>query len=238
MAKSALEQYMVASALPISLFGSNRALASERQSLAASAQSMQDDVLALAQAGDEDAFSKLYMQYKRRVISTCMQMVHNFSQTEDLTQETFLQVHLKLNTFRGDSAFATWLHRIAVNIVLMYLRKRALPVVSLDELTTNVPGEHFGRDLGTRDLTQTGVIDRLAIDRAVVHLAPGYRRIFLLHDVHGFQHSEIASMLDCTPGCSKSQLHKARRSLRCALSSRSPADHSLNRDATSKLTAN
>jgi RNA polymerase sigma-70 factor (ECF subfamily) len=146
-----------------------------------------------------------------------MRMVRDFPLAEDLTQETFLQVHRKLASFRGDSIFSTWLHRLAVNTVLMHLRKRALAVVSLDHLMESVPEERAGRTFGTRDLTQAGVIDRLAIERAVAAMAPGYRNVFLLHDVHGFDHGEIASLLDCSCGTTKSQLHKARRVLRGAL---------------------
>ncbi|MGA8089856.1 MAG: sigma-70 family RNA polymerase sigma factor [Terracidiphilus sp.] len=192
-------------------------MTSKRKNRATQAPSMQD-VLTRARAGDEDAFAELYQRHKKRVLCICMNMVHNFSQAEDLMQETFLQVHRKLATFRAESAFTTWLHRITVNIVLMHLRKRTLPVVSLDEMMTNVPGENVGRVVGTRDLAQAGVTDRVAIDRAALNLAPGYRSIFLLHDVEGFQHEEIAAMLDCSLGCSKSQLHKARRVLRFALS--------------------
>ena len=147
-----------------------------------------------------------------------MRMAPDRSVAEDLVQETFLQVHRKLATFRGDSVFSTWLHRLAVNTVLMYLRKHALPVVSLDYLMENVPEERAGRDFGTRDLAQAGALDRVAIDRAVTTLAPGYRSIFFLHDIQGFRHSEIASMLKCSLGNTKSQLHKARQVLRGALS--------------------
>jgi RNA polymerase sigma-70 factor (ECF subfamily) len=175
------------------------------------------DILTRAQAGDPDAFSELYLRHKKRVFSICMRMVHDSSLAEDLTQETFIQLHRKLATFRGDSAFTTWLHRMTVNIALMHLRKPVLPVVSLDHLMTAIPEEHVGRNFGTCDRRQTGVVDRVAIDRAVATLAPGYRDVFLLHDVHGFEHSEIASMQDCTLGNSKSQLHKARRALRYAL---------------------
>ena len=175
------------------------------------------DILTRAQAGDPDAFSELYLRHKKRVFSICMRMVHDSSLAEDLTQETFIQLHRKLATFRGDSAFTTWLHRMTVNIALMHLRKPVLPVVSLDHLMTAIPEEHVGRNFGTSDRRQTGVVDRVAIDRAVATLAPGYRDVFLLHDVHGFEHSEIASMQDCTLGTSKSQLHKARRALRFAL---------------------
>jgi RNA polymerase sigma-70 factor (ECF subfamily) len=179
----------------------------------------QTDAVRRAQAGDLDAFSELYARHKKHVFSICMGMVRDFSLAEDLTQETFLQVHRKLALFRGDSVFSTWLHRLAVNTVLMHLRKRVLAVVSLDQLIENVPEERAGRSFGTRDLTQAGVIDRLAIDRAVATMAPGYRNVFLLHDVHGFDHGEIASMLECSCGNTKSQLYKARRALRGAMTS-------------------
>jgi len=179
----------------------------------------QTDAVLRAQAGDRDAFAELYARHKKHVFSICMRMVRDFSLAEDLTQETFLQVHRKLALFRGDSVFSTWLHRLAVNTVLMHLRKRVLAVVSLDQLMENVPEERAGRSFGTRDLTQAGVVDRLAIDQAVASMAPGYRNVFLLHDVHGFDHSEIASMLDCSCGNTKSQLHKARRAMRDAMTS-------------------
>jgi RNA polymerase sigma-70 factor (ECF subfamily) len=99
----------------------------------------------------------------------------------------------------------------------MHLRKRVPAVVSLDHLMESSPDERVGRSFGTRDLTQAGVIDRLAIERVVATMAPGYRSIFLLHDIHGFDHGEIASMLKCSRGNTKSQLHKARRALRGAL---------------------
>lgn len=208
---------IVASTLPISLLDSNHALASKRPGLVTPDPSILSDVLTRAQAGDSEAFSKLYLQHKKRVFSICMRMVHDFSEAEDLMQETFLQVHRKLASFRGEAAFTTWLHRIAVNIVLMHLRKRVLPIVSLDYMMADIPEEHIGSGVGTRDIAQIGVVDRLAIHRATANLAPGYRSIFLLHDVHGFQHSEITSMLGCSLGNSKSQLHKARHVLRHVL---------------------
>jgi RNA polymerase sigma-70 factor (ECF subfamily) len=177
-----------------------------------------DDVLVQAQAGDPDAFTKLYLRHKKRVFSICLRMVHDSCLAEDLTQETFIQLHRKVATFRGDSLFTTWLHRMTVNIVLMRLRKRALPVVSLDHLITDRSGVDFKFSLGANDSRQVGVVDRLAINRAVATLPPGYRNIFLLHDVNGFEHREIASMEGCSLGNSKSQLHKARRALRGTLS--------------------
>jgi RNA polymerase sigma-70 factor (ECF subfamily) len=175
------------------------------------------DAVARAQDGDHEAFSEIYSRHKKRVFSICMRIVRDFALAEDLTQETFLQVHRKITSFRGDSDFTTWLHRLAVNTVLMHMRKRVLSVVSLDHLMAEVPEERAGRDFGTRDLTQAGVIDRLTIDRALSTLAPGYRLVYILHDVEGFNHGEIASMQECTCGNSKSQLHKARRALRSTL---------------------
>lgn len=178
----------------------------------------QAETVARAQAGDHEAFSDIYERHKKRVFSICMRIVRDFALAEDLSQETFLQVHRKIASFRGDSDFTTWLHRLAVNTVLMYMRKRSLPVVSLDNMMTEIQEERAARDFGTRDLSQAGVIDRLTIDRALSELAPGYRAIYILHDVEGFNHGEIASMQDCTCGNSKSQLHKARRALRTTLS--------------------
>ncbi len=175
------------------------------------------DVLTRAQAGDHHAFAQLYSLHKRRIYSLCLRMVGNVAEAEDLTQEAFLQLHRKIATFRGDSAFSTWLHRLAINVVLMHLRKKGLPVVSLDEAMEPTPEEGPGRSFGTPDLTLTGAIDRLALQRAIDNLPAGYRLIFVLHDIEGYEHNEIASMLDCSIGNSKSQLHKARLKLRDAL---------------------
>jgi RNA polymerase sigma-70 factor, ECF subfamily len=176
-------------------------------------------VLARAQAGDHHAFAQLYSLHKRRIYSLCLRMVGNIAEAEDLTQEAFLQLHRKIGTFRGDSAFSTWLHRLAINVVLMQLRKKGLSLISLDEAMEPAPEEGPGRSFGAPDLTLAGAIDRLALERAVADLPAGYRLIFILHDVEGFEHNEIAAMLDCSIGNSKSQLHKARLKLREALRS-------------------
>ena len=174
-------------------------------------------MLAQAQAGDHQAFAQLYALHKRRIYSLCLRMVGNAAEAEDLTQEAFLQLHRKIGTFRGDSAFSTWLHRMAINVVLMRLRKKGLSLISLDEAMEPAPEERPGRSFGAPDLTLTGSIDRLALERAVANLPAGYRLIFVLHDIEGYEHNEIASMLDCSIGNSKSQLHKARLKLREAL---------------------
>ena len=209
---------MATSTLPVGLLDSTRAPGSQSKRTASSTKSHADAILARAQTGDSDAFSELYSQHRTRVFAICMRMVHEFSLAEDLTQETFLQLHRKLTSFRGDSLFTTWLHRMTVNIVLMRLRKRVLAVVPLECVMAEAPCEHIMRRVGTCDRTQVGVVDRVAIERAVAALSPGYRTIYILHDVQGFRHREIAAMQSCTLGNSKSQLHKARRALRDALS--------------------
>jgi RNA polymerase sigma-70 factor, ECF subfamily len=167
-----------------------------------------------AKQGDETAFQTLYDRHKRRVYSLCLRMTANTAEAEDLTQEAFLQLYRKIGTFRGESAFSTWLHRLSVNVVLMHLRKKNLPVVSLEETTQ--PGEEDTpkKDFGTEDLSLAGSIDRLQLQKAVDDLPPGYRTIFVLHDIEGYEHNEIAGIVGCSIGNSKSQLHKARMKLR------------------------
>ena len=172
------------------------------------------EAIALAQNGDGASFEALYTMHKRRVYSLCLRMVGNTAEAEDLTQEAFLQLYRKIGTFRGESAFSTWLHRLSVNVVLMHLRKKGLPEVSLQE--TLEPAEEDGprRDIGTVDRNLAGSIDRVNLERSIENLPPGYRIIFVLHDVEGYEHNEIAGMMGCSIGNSKSQLHKARMKLR------------------------
>jgi RNA polymerase sigma-70 factor (ECF subfamily) len=142
-------------------------------------------------------------------------MMNNPADAEDLMQEAFLQLFRKIGTFRGESAFSTWLHRMTVNVVLMKLRKKTLPATSLDEVTD--PDEESGgprKDVGAPDLRLSGAVDRVNLERCVEKLPPGYRTVFMLHDVQGYEHNEIAKIMDCSVGNSKSQLHKARTRLR------------------------
>ena len=175
------------------------------------------EILSRAQAGDHQAFAQLYAIHKKHVYSLCLHMIGNVAEAEDLTQEAFLQFHRKIHTFRGESALSTWLHRLTVNVVLMRLRKKGLQTNSLDEMMEPDSDQRPGRSFGARDPVLSGAIDRLALDRAIGNLPPGYRLIFVLHDIDGFEHNEIASMLDCSIGNSKSQLHKARLKLRESL---------------------
>ena len=168
-----------------------------------------------AQGGDPDAFERLYRLHSRRVYSVVLRMVGNPAEAEDLTQEAFLQLFRKIHTFRGDAAFSTWLHRLSVNVVLMRLRKKTLPQTSLDE-PADTDDESSGpkRDVGAEDPLIEGSLDRVRLERALVELPPGYRMVFLLHDVQGYEHNEIAEIMGCSIGNSKSQLHKARMRLR------------------------
>jgi RNA polymerase sigma-70 factor (ECF subfamily) len=174
-----------------------------------------DLALAIAAGkGDMAAFEKLYERHNRRVYSLCLRMTGNTAEAEDLTQEAFLQLYRKIATFRGESAFSTWLHRLAVNVVLMHLRKKGLPEVSLDEALEPQHEDGPKKDIGARDTVLAGSIDRVNLERAIESLPPGYRIIFVLHDIEGYEHNEIAEMMGCSIGNSKSQLHKARMKLR------------------------
>ena len=173
----------------------------------------ENEIIERAKQGDAEAFEALYHLHKRRVYSLCLRMTANTAEAEDLTQEAFLQLFRKISTFRGESAFSTWLHRMAVNVVLMRLRKKGLPLVSLEE-TMETEEDTPKKEPGAADLVLTGSIDRLQLQRAVDELPPGYRTIFVLHDVEGYEHNEIAGLVGCSIGNSKSQLHKARMKLR------------------------
>jgi len=168
-----------------------------------------------AQRGDSDAFERIYHAHCRRIYALCLRMVSNPSDAEDLMQEAFLQLFRKISTFRGESAFSTWLHRMTVNVVLMRLRKKSLPVSSLEE-TTEPDEESCGprKDVGAPDLRLSGAVDRVNLERSIDKLPPGYRTVFVLHDVQGYEHNEIAGIMGCSVGNSKSQLHKARTKLR------------------------
>jgi RNA polymerase sigma-70 factor, ECF subfamily len=166
-----------------------------------------------AKQGDAEAFEVLYNLHKRRVYSLCLRMTANTAAAEDLSQEAFLQLFRKIATFRGESAFSTWLHRMAVNVVLMQLRKKGLSVVPLED-TVETEEDAPRKELGATDAKLAGSVDRLQLQRAIDALPPGYKSIFVLHDVEGYEHNEIAEMVGCSIGNSKSQLHKARLKLR------------------------
>ena len=178
----------------------------------------EQETIRQAQEGDAAAFERIYRRYNRRVYGLCLRMTKNQADAEDLTQEAFLQVFRKIHTFRGESAFFSWFHRLSVNIVLMSLRKRKIMEIPLEN-----DGDHQ-EERGARlpvpsgpDPSLTGLFDRENLKRALRQMPSGYKRMLVLHDVFGYEHTEIAAVLECSVGNSKAQLHKARERMRTLL---------------------
>lgn len=169
--------------------------------------------LELAQAsaaGDTLAFEQLYRRHFRRVYALCFRMTSNPTEAEDLTQDVFTHLFRKIGSFRGESAFTTWLHRLTVNQVLMHFRRRS----ARPEFTTPEGETPVQIVTGTANPDRMPIVDRIALERAITQLPPGYRTVFVLHDVEGNDHAEISNILGVSEGTSKSQLHKARLKLR------------------------
>ena len=166
-----------------------------------------------ARNGDANAFAVLYETHKPLILGVCLKMTKNMTEAEDLTQDAFIYGFRKISTFRGDSAFSTWLHRVAVNTVLMHFRRNGKRNVSLEEPVTQDSHE-AKREYGQVDERLAGCADRMALAHAISELPPGYRMIFLMHEVQGCEHNEIARRLHCSIGNSKSQLHKAKLRMR------------------------
>jgi RNA polymerase sigma-70 factor (ECF subfamily) len=167
-----------------------------------------------AAAGDMAAYEELYRRHHRRVYALCLRMANNAAEAEDLTQEAFVQLYRKMGSFRGESAFTTWLHRLTVNQALMHFRKKSVK----NELTTDEGDTPIQIVRGTENPFRMPIVDRIALDKAIAQLPNGYRNVFILHDVEGHEHEEVARILGCSVGTSKSQLHKARMKLRGLLS--------------------
>jgi RNA polymerase sigma-70 factor (ECF subfamily) len=206
---------------PASRFANKRNLAASLESTPAETCQRKPDNASLnetlrrAQQGDAGAFEEIYRLHARRVFSLCLRMLGDPVEAEDLAQEAFLQLFRKIHTFRGESAFSSWLHRLTANVVLMSFRRKKAVVASLDEVTRINDEDNAPRwEIGGPDLRLTGVFDRVNLETVVEQLPEGYKRMFLLHDVHGYEHNEIAEILGCSIGNSKSQLHKARKRLR------------------------
>ena len=200
------------SAGPVAKSGQDRTFAVTRTMAAI------DENVKLAATGDVAAFEALYHRYYRRVYSLCFRMTRNASAAEDLTQNVFIQLFRKLKTFRGSSSFTTWLHRLTVNEVLMHFRKNVVK----KERTTDDGTTPTQIVRGTQNPDRMSLVDRIVLDEAIERLSPGYRAVFILHDVEGYEHEEIAKLLGCAVGTSKSQLHKARLRLRQLLKEHRP----------------
>src|SRR6202171_726909 len=169
-----------------------------------------NETIHLAQQGDASAFETLYQLHSRRVYSLCLRMLNDPVEAEDLTQEAFLQLFRKIHTFRGESAFSSWLYRLTANVALMSFRKKKLATDSLEGPAE--PDDESGstrHEIGVIDLRLSGLFDRINLQAAIEQLPEGYKAMFLLHDVYGYDHNAIAKMRGCSVGNSKSQLHKA-----------------------------
>lgn len=177
-----------------------------------------DLILAQSAAkGDMKAFEEIYNRHHRRVYSLCLRMLQNTAEAEDLTQEVFIQLYRKIGSFRGDSAFTTWLHRLTVNQVLMHFRKRTVKF----EKTTEEGETPVQIVPGTENSGKMPIVDKIALENAIAQLPTGYKNVFVLHDVEGYEHEEVAKILGCSVGTSKSQLHKARLKMRKLLQKKS-----------------
>lgn len=176
-----------------------------------------DFVLAQRAAkGDVQAFEEIFRLHRRLVYGLCLRMTQDVAEAEDVTQEVFVLLFRKIGGFRGEASFTTWLHRLTVNQVLMRFRKnksRREDALEDEELQ---PHETV-RPTSPR---ASQLIDRITLESALAKLPPGYRAAFILHDVEGYEHEEVARILGCAVGTSKSQLHKARTKLRKILAAR------------------
>ena len=171
------------------------------------------DLVRRAQAGDQAAFAEVYREYAGRVYALCLRLAGNASEAETLVQDVFVRVWERLKSFRGESAFTSWLHRVTVNVVLegrrMRLRReaRVLPVV---DPTVLERGDMGGGGTGDPGL-------KMDLERAIASLPEGAREVFVLYDIEGYGHAEIAALTGIAEGTSKAQLFRARRLLRKAL---------------------
>jgi RNA polymerase sigma-70 factor (ECF subfamily) len=163
--------------------------------------------------GDLRAFEELYRQHAGRLYSVACRMVGNPSDAEDLLQEIFLSAHRKLDSFRGESALGTWLYRLATNLCLDHLRSKT---ARSGQLTSALDDERELADVGSRALADQA-LTRMDLERALAQLPEGCRAAFVLHDIEGLEHREVAEALGIAEGTSKSQVHKARLRLRAFL---------------------
>jgi len=171
-----------------------------------------NEAIRLVHQGDREAFALIYRSYSELVRRVCLRMLRDPAEAEDAAQDVFVRVFLKINTFRGESAFSSWLYRLTMNVVLMRFRRDKYNYTSLGECTED-EGDPCSK-VGGPDLHLSGLLGRIDLQAAVDVLPEGYKTAFILHDVHGYAHREIAAIFGYSVGNSKSQLYKARRRLR------------------------
>lgn len=179
------------------------------------------DDLALAErcrAGDVEAFEALYRDHASRLFGLTVRMLGNRTDAEDMLQDIFLTAHRKLPSYRGDARLGTWLFRLATNLCLDHLRSKA---ARMSQATSSLDDDGAAEPASPSPGPVVGTVQQIDLERAIAQLPPGCRAAFLLHDVEGFEHREVATMLGISEGTSKSQVHKARLKLRVALAGRS-----------------
>lgn len=170
-----------------------------------------------AAGGDMQAFEELFRLHRRLVYGLSLRMTQDVSEAEDITQEVFVLLMRKVGGFRGEANFTTWLHRLTVNQVLMRFRRNK---ARREEALEDEEGQRPHEPLRAPAPKATQLVDRLSLEKALRQLPPGYRAAFILHDIEGYDHEEVARLLGCAVGTSKSQLHKARTKLRKILAGR------------------
>lgn len=170
---------------------------------------------------EQRAFHELYLAHHLRVYNICFRMTQNVSEAEDLTQEVFVHLFRKIDSFRGESAFTTWLHRLTVNHVLMHFRKQR----TRRESTTDDGKLPVQAAIGSADPARMRVVDRILLLEVIAKLPKGYREAVVLFDIEGLDHAEIAAKKSGSVGASKSQLHKARTMLRKLITQSSQHPH-------------
>ncbi|HVG28939.1 MAG TPA: RNA polymerase sigma factor [Pyrinomonadaceae bacterium] len=204
------------------VFGAWRVSAAPRdddEETSAAAQSSDFALARRAARGDMAAFEEVYRRHHRRVYSLCLRMLCNAPEAEDLTQDVFVHLFRAIGGFRGESTLTTWLHRLTVNQVLMHFRRKK----TRKKFHVSEGGEGLLDAINGDEVTgRTPALDQLALSEALAKLPPGYRTVLILHDVEGYEHEEIARLLGCAVGTSKSQLHKARLRVRKLLGARTP----------------
>ena len=178
-----------------------------------------EELARLAAEGDTTAFEEIHSRYNRFVYSVALRMTGNEADAEDLTQDSFVSVLRWVGSFRGEASFTTWLYRLVANQVKMHFRRRGKRP---EEQMGDGGIDERGHSISRRGETDRA-IDRLAIEEAARSLPPGYRAAFILHDVKGYKHGEVARRMGWTEGTSKSQLHRARVGLRRLLAPQSSA---------------
>lgn len=171
------------------------------------------EIIRLAHGGNPAAFEFLYRRHRQHVYALCVRLSRDTNEAEDLAQETFMQVFRKMHTFRGDAAFSSWLYRLTTNCVLMSFRRKTPISASLEDIFT---AQEHGEcaEIARPDLQLSGLPDRLNLQGAIDLLPGSCKAAFILHDVEGYKHREVATMLGCSVGGSKCQLHRARIRLR------------------------